>query len=237
MNTLALDTASDTLHLALETERGYVSETRVVGRHFSEELVVRMKHLCASSGLALADLDLIVCTNGPGSFTGLRVGMAAAKGVSLAASVPIVSISTMEIMSYPLASVERPVLAVMDAKKQRFYGALFSQGTRLTCDRDMTITELCTSIADFPSVVITGSDAKRVAALMSDEVTQLGISTKISVDALDYRDYGESMIQLGKKLLTSRGPDDLSSGPTYIRKSDAEVSLQEREQKLVPKEV
>ena len=237
MNTLALDTASDILHLALETDAGYFSETRTVGRRFSEELVVRMKSLCASAGLQLTDLDLIVCTNGPGSFTGLRVGMAAAKGVALAASIPLVSISTMEIMSYPLASVETPVLAVMDAKKKRYYGAFFTKGVRMSPDCDMSVRQLCERIGEYPSVIITGNDAEKVAALISDEVTQLAISTNISVDSLHYRDYGESMIQIGKNLLNTRGADDIGSGPTYIRKSDAEVSLEERKEKSVPKEV
>ncbi len=237
MNILALETSADVLHLAVSTDSTFLSETRTVGRRFSEELVPRMKAICEDAHINLRELDLIVCTNGPGSFTGLRVGMSAAKGVSLAAGVPLVSLSTMEIMYQPLALVHEPVLAVMDAKKHRYYAALFQKGVRLTADRDLPIDELCREIAGFSDIIVTGPDSQVVVERLRDQVTQQGFKTKIHLDHLQYRSYGESMIQLGKKLLLEQGPDDIGSGPTYIRKSDAEVSLEERNKKSIPKEV
>jgi tRNA threonylcarbamoyladenosine biosynthesis protein TsaB len=196
-----------------------------------------MKELCNEVSLKLADLSLIVCTNGPGSFTGLRVGMAAAKGVSLAAGIPLVSLSTMEIYAYPLRYAEIPVLCTMDAKKNRYYGALFQQGKRLTADMDASIDSLCDKIVEFEAILITGPDSTVVGDALRDEVTKRGKTTKIYLDQLHYRSYGESMIQLGMDLLQQKGPDDIGSGPTYIRKSDAEVSLEERIAKSTPKEV
>jgi hypothetical protein len=84
---------------------------------------------------------------------------------------------------------------------------------------------------------LTGPDAVSVAKQIRDEVTKRGKMAKIHVDTLAYRSYGESMIQLGKDLLETQGPDDIGSGPTYIRKSDAEVSLEERRAKLLSEEV
>ncbi|WP_422482163.1 tRNA (adenosine(37)-N6)-threonylcarbamoyltransferase complex dimerization subunit type 1 TsaB [Pleomorphochaeta sp. DL1XJH-081] len=237
MNVLALETSSNVLHLALKTDKEFIASTRTIGRHFSEELVVRMKELCNEVSLKLADLSLIVCTNGPGSFTGLRVGMAAAKGVSLAAGIPLVSLSTMEIYAYPLRYAEMPVLCTMDAKKNRYYGALFQQGNRLTTDMDASIASLCDKIVEFEAILITGPDSTVVGDALRDEVTKRGKTTKIYLDQLHYRSYGESMIQLGMDLLQQKGPDDIGSGPTYIRKSDAEVSLEERIAKSTPKEV
>ena len=65
MNVLALESASDVLHLALQTDSLFLGETRTVGRRFSEELVLRMMTLCEEAHIKLKDLDLIVCTIGP----------------------------------------------------------------------------------------------------------------------------------------------------------------------------
>lgn len=237
MNVMALETSSDVLHLALSTEKDFICTTRTIGRHFSEELVVRMKQMCGELSITLADLSLIVCTNGPGSFTGLRVGMAAAKGVALAAGIPLVSLDTMEIFADPLRDVEMPLLCVMDAKKRRYYAALFQKGERLTVDMDVSLDTICDEITTFDGVMVTGPDAPMVAAALRDEVTKRNKSTIIYLDSLRYRSYGETMIRLGKKLLEEQGPDDIGSGPTYIRKSDAEVSLLERQAKITSEEV
>ena len=92
-------------------------------------------------------------------------------------------------------------------------------------------------IVGFDGILVTGPDSRKVADALRDEVTKRGKTTKIYLDSLQYRSYGESMIQLGMELLQKHGPDDIGSGPTYIRKSDAEVSLEERSTKSTPKEV
>lgn len=233
MNILALDTSSDTLHLALDTGSSYLGTTRTIGRKFSEELVLRMKAICEEAGISLSELSLIVCANGPGSFTGLRVGMAAAKGISLAGGIPLVSLSTMDILHYPLRHVSLPVLCVLDAKKQRYYSALFHRGKRITADTDATLGMLCDLTADHDEIVVTGPDAEEAARRLGDEVTLRGMTKKIHVDDLFHRDHGQSMIILGKNLYEREGADDIGSGPTYIRKSDAELSLEERDAHII----
>lgn len=228
MNIIAVDTSSDILHITLQTKTAHISQTQTIGKKFSEELVPRMVAICAEAQISLRELDLIVCSNGPGSFTGLRVGMAACKGIALAGGIPLVSLSTLEVFAYPLQHASMPVLVVLDAKKQRYYGALFQAGERLSRDSDATVGKLSDIIAPFDSVLLSGPDAGKLEPLLRDEVTRRGLSTKIFLDNLQYRDYGESMILLGKNLLESAGPDDIGSGPTYIRKSDAELSLEEK---------
>jgi len=237
MNTLALETSGEILHLALKTDRTFISHTRTIGRQFSEELVPRMLALCAEAGITLADLSLIVCANGPGSFTGLRVGMAAAKGVAMAAGIPLVSLGTMDILAYPLSHSGLPVLCAVDAKKQRYYCALFKNGKRESKDMDASIPSIADLIGGYDELLVTGPDAQKLVVLLRDEITKRGGKTFFYIDTLRYRSYGESMIILGNKLLTEEGPDDIGSGPTYIRKSDAEVSLEERHANNTPKEV
>ena len=237
MNILALETSGDILHLALQTDKDYSAHTITVGRHFSEELIVRIQSICNDRNIKLQHLDLLVCARGPGSFTGLRVGMATAKGISLAAAIPLVSLSTMDIFHYPLQQRSMPILCALDAKKKRYYCALFSRGERLTADLDATIPTIIEHIAAYPEILVTGPDALALSSKLRDEVTKRTLQTKIYLDTLKYRDYGESMIVLGKELFTTQGPDAPSSGPTYIRKSDAEVSLEERNTKIQTGEI
>ena len=103
MNILALDTASDTLHLALEVDGSLIQATLGSARKFSETVVVRALDLCAWNNITFKDLDLVVCSKGPGSFTGLRVGMSVAKGFALGASIPWVAFDTLEVYAHPLA--------------------------------------------------------------------------------------------------------------------------------------
>lgn len=232
MNVMAIDTSSDLLHIALESGSEYESHTHRIARRFSEELVLRMKKMAQRASLTLKELDLIVCSQGPGSFTGLRIGMAAAKGVSLGASIPLVSCPTLQIYAYPFSALERVVLPLLDAKKGRYYTALFQKGRRLSNDADISLEEVATLIAPYDEIFLTGYDAHTAFDQLCDIVTKKGIKTKLSLDSLKYRDYGESMIRLGTLLLSERGADPPNSGPTYIRKSDAEVSLEMQQQEV-----
>jgi tRNA threonylcarbamoyladenosine biosynthesis protein TsaB len=228
MKTIALDTASDSLHLVLQTDTVYASMVKSAGRRYSEELVPQMISLCVEAGVRLADLDLIICANGPGSFTGLRIGMAAAKGIAMGAEIPLVSLSTLEVYHYPVRQISIPVVPVLDAKKNRFYCAVFHQGARLTPDFDSTPEELCTHLVQFPKIFLTGPDATLFAPKLVEALAACHANTLVVTDDLSHRDYGEALLALGKESLQNRGPDDIGSGPTYIRKSEAELSLLER---------
>ncbi|MGI6432321.1 MAG: tRNA (adenosine(37)-N6)-threonylcarbamoyltransferase complex dimerization subunit type 1 TsaB [Sphaerochaetaceae bacterium] len=227
MNVLAINTSTNLLHIALQTPHSYESQQVLLDRRFSEALMPKIEHICQKAKTRLDELSLVVCAKGPGSFTGLRVGMATAKGIALAAGIPFVSISTLEIAAYPLKECSRPILVTIDARKNRFYSALFVQGNMVGKEMDGSIDQLCAVCAPYNEVLVTGFDAHTCFPLLCDEVTLTGQKTKFYLDELRYRDYGESMIQLGTFLLQSQGADPLGSGPVYIRKSDAELSLKE----------
>jgi tRNA threonylcarbamoyladenosine biosynthesis protein TsaB len=228
---MAIDTATDVLHLALCTPTSITSVTQFMGRSYSEKLVLKMKEMCEDQAIALKDLELIVCSEGPGSFTGLRIGLSAAKGVALAADIPLVSIPTLQIYAYPLKDLSIPILSMIDAKKGRFYTSLFEKEKCLIPAQDSSITHLVASLSHYDEIFVTGVEPSRGFNKLCDEVTKQGVKTKYYLDSLEYRDYGESMIILGKDLLSERGADPLGKGPTYIRKSDAEVSLEHTHKK------
>ncbi|MBN2860546.1 MAG: tRNA (adenosine(37)-N6)-threonylcarbamoyltransferase complex dimerization subunit type 1 TsaB [Sphaerochaetaceae bacterium] len=229
MNTLALDTSHDTLHIALEGDEFFDSIRYTVGRKFTEQLMTEITHLLDRHALRLSDVDLLICTKGPGSFTGLRVAMATVKGISLASSAPYVSISTLETFAHPLSLLSTPILSVLDAKKHRFYAALFEQGRRVTPDRDLTIHEIGNLVTQLDQVVITGPDALELIAQLTLIKDDFDSFPQLIADNEQKRSYGAAMIALGKTVYETSGADDIASGPTYVRLSDAEVSLEEKQ--------
>ena len=122
MNILSLDTSTPVLSLSLRTNNSY-EERKIIGNFsHSENLLGEIKSMTKRAGIELKDLELLICTKGPGSFTGLRVGMAGLKGISLASSAPLVSVPTLSVIDESVKSLWKgPVLSVIDAKKKKFY--------------------------------------------------------------------------------------------------------------------
>ena len=228
MTILAVDSSHDTLHLALQGPDFFNSVSFTIGRRYTEELVPLMNEILDRHSLVWKDLDLLVCTKGPGSFTGLRVAMSTIKGISLASGVPYVSISSLQTFAYPLTYAADPVLVALDAKKQRYYVALFERGRRLSPDEDLTIQQVCDLITQYKTLIISGPDGPALSEKLENMRESYDLFPDIINDNLQVREYGNSLITLGKALYEKEGPDDISSGPTYIRLSDAELSLLEK---------
>jgi tRNA threonylcarbamoyladenosine biosynthesis protein TsaB len=190
--------------------------------------VVRALDLCAWNHITFKDLDLVVCSKGPGSFTGLRVGMSVAKGIAMGASIPWVAVDTLEVYAHPLAFASTPVLSVLDARKDRYYCALFLHGRRISEDIDATRTDITSLTAPHGAVVATGPDAASFGTWLAQHPDGAGAREIITLDPLPHRAYGASLVAIGKRVFETQGPQADNFGPVYIRKSEAEVSLEER---------
>jgi tRNA threonylcarbamoyladenosine biosynthesis protein TsaB len=123
---LAIDTAMDACAAALlDTEAGdlIARESEAMKRGHAEALMPLIGRVIAQSGVAFAGLDRIAVTTGPGSFTGLRVGLSAARGIALAASKPVVGVTTLTAYAAPIVSRngEHPVVAAIDARHDQVY--------------------------------------------------------------------------------------------------------------------
>jgi tRNA threonylcarbamoyl adenosine modification protein YeaZ len=135
MRVLAIDTALEACSAAvLDTEQGGISarESLPMVRGHAEALLPLIARVMDSAGLEFAALDRIAVTTGPGSFTGLRVGIAAARGVALAAGKPAVGLSTLVAYAAPLIAADDtvPVVAVIDARHDHVYLQVFGPGGR-----------------------------------------------------------------------------------------------------------
>jgi tRNA threonylcarbamoyladenosine biosynthesis protein TsaB len=190
-------------------------------RH-SELLMGVIDSLLNSAGLKPADLEAAACMKGPGSFTGLRIAYAAAKGFSLALGIPLASVSTLDCLAHSRAAWPGIVLPALDAKKSRFFAALYRGDGRLSDYLD----------AEPPTLAQALAQARRSAA---DPVARTGaggelllphLAERVTLDAFARRGRAPELLDLLKRRGLDACIEDDSAGPVYLRKSDAELNQQ-----------
>ncbi len=144
---LAIDTALDACAagvLDTEASKLVAHESQPMKRGHAEALMPLIARVIEQSGIAFTALDRIAVTNGPGSFTGLRVGLSAARGIALAANKPVVGVTTLAAYAAPIVSQngEHPVISAIDARHDHVYLQVVSgNGSSLIRPRVASIEE------------------------------------------------------------------------------------------------
>jgi tRNA threonylcarbamoyladenosine biosynthesis protein TsaB len=125
---LAIDTATQYAGLALYNQDGiFAEEVWHAGRNHTIELMPRIVRILKLANLTVPDLTALAVSLGPGSFTGLRIGLAAAKGMALPHKLPIIGVPTLEITAYPLRNRGLPVWAIARAGRGRILAVCYAQ--------------------------------------------------------------------------------------------------------------
>ncbi|MCB0153901.1 MAG: tRNA (adenosine(37)-N6)-threonylcarbamoyltransferase complex dimerization subunit type 1 TsaB [Anaerolineae bacterium] len=125
---LAIDTATQYASLALYRPDGiFAEESWLAGRNHTVELTPRLKRMLALANLEVAELTALAVALGPGSFTGLRIGLAVAKGLALPHRLPVIGVPTLEITAYPFRQSSLPVWAIAEAGRGRILAARYAQ--------------------------------------------------------------------------------------------------------------
>ncbi len=160
---LSFDSSAVTASAALtDGERVIKSEFVNAGLTHSETLLPMIKRVM--QGYSFSALDGIAVTAGPGSFTGVRIGIATAKGLAFKDNISCIGVSTLEAIAYNFTDENAVICAVMDARRMQFYNALFSvenkKVTRLCDDRAISIDDLKKELACYERVVLAGDGAE-----------------------------------------------------------------------------
>ena len=162
---LAIDTALDACAAGvLDTDAGKLiaQESLAMKRGHAEALMPLIARVMKASGVAFAALDRIAVTTGPGSFTGLRVGLSAARGIALAANKPVVGLTTLTAYAAPVVSEsgEYPVISAIDARHDQVYFQVVSgNGSSLIRPRVAPIEEALAA-ARFGAPYLVGNAAR-----------------------------------------------------------------------------
>jgi tRNA threonylcarbamoyladenosine biosynthesis protein TsaB len=225
VNILALDTAAEVLSLALSAgEEVWYFEGDLGGRR-GDQLMAAADRLLDGAGIEPGDLHLAACMKGPGSFTGLRIAYAAAKGLALSLGIPMVAAPTLDCMAAPWDSWPGIVLPAMDAKKGRFYAALYRGGRRLGEFLDAAPEELAAALAGEGGgqTLLTGPAARQLLEKLKPPSPD-----QFFVDPRGNRGNARELLDMVKKSGTLAPVGELFSGPLYLRKSDAELNSRPR---------
>jgi tRNA threonylcarbamoyladenosine biosynthesis protein TsaB len=223
MNVLALDTATSVLSLALSSKGTLWYLEIDAGLKHSELLMDGVDILLKQAGLNPKELERIACMKGPGSFTGLRIGFSAAKGLALSLEVPMVSVPTLDCMALSHSVWPGLVLPVIDARKHRYFTALYRGTTRLSAYRDADpgeILELINSVPLKGPVLLTGPEADTILMELGGAVPPEGFF----VDPAHKRGQGRELLAIAKNINIINN-NDMLMGPLYLRQSDAELNL------------
>ena len=182
MRILALETSAKACSAAV-TEDGRVlaSAFQCTGLTHSRTLMPMVEAMLKNAELVLADCDAIAVANGPGSFTGIRIGVSAAKGLAFSAEKPAVGVSTLEAMARNVAFADGLAVCAMDARRQQVYNALFQAEngtlTRLTPDRAISLEDLAAEVKEDERPKIIVGDGAR---LCYNALSEQGISCRMA---------------------------------------------------------
>ena len=233
MLTLAFETSAKAASVALTENGKLLGESyQNTGLTHSQTLMVMAEDLLKQCGKTMADVTAVAVAEGPGSFTGVRIGVAAAKGMSWGGQIPCYGVSTLEAMAVSLGAYEGHVCACMDARRSQVYNALFLADdgnlTRLSEDRAIALAELKTELEHIDGpIFLVGDGAVLTHKTLSGEIPNLILPPE---HRLHQRAVGVALLAEQKHTAGEPG-DGNALSPNYLRLSQAERERAEKMQK------
>lgn len=215
---LSVDSSAVTASVALtDGEKVIKSEFVNAGLTHSETLLPMIKSVMA--GHCFDELEAIAVTAGPGSFTGVRIGVATVKGLAFNSDIPCISVSVLEAIAHNFCDEDCIVCAVMDARRMQFYNALFEvkngEVNRLCADRAISIDDLRKEISGYDRVIAAGDGA----VLFCENI---GLDNVILADEEKRWQNG---VGVSKAALNKEKISAAALMPVYLRLSQAEREL------------
>lgn len=199
------------------------------GRRHAETLVPAIRFICDSAGIELREISVVAVDVGPGLFTGLRVGIATAKAMASALRVPVIGLSSLDLLAHQVRYSPRLIVPVVDARRGEVFSATYRHVPggvqRLSEPRVWTAAELANDLrATNTDALLVGDGALRYSSILAEDGAGLEIGTVGTrwpsagdlVELAQPRAVREEFVQ----------PWELS--PMYLRKADAEIKWDSR---------
>lgn len=227
---LAFETSAKAASVALFEGKTLLAEQyQNTGLTHSQTLLVMAEDLLTQCGKTARDVEAVAVANGPGSFTGVRIGVAAAKGFAWGGEVPIFGVSTLEAMAMGLGISEGYVCPVMDARRNQVYNALFyvNQGvvTRQSPDRAIALEDLQKELKSLEKpIFLVGDGSILCYNILQQDVPNLILPPEWRMH--------QRAVGVGLAALQRENADDPATlAPNYLRMSQAERERMERQNK------
>ncbi len=230
MRILAIDTATQVESVALISEEELIAEyTFNCPVTHTKLLVGTMELLLRNSNLTINDIDGLAVSLGPGSFTGLRIGVSTVKGLALASGKPVVGVPTLDALAFNLPFARNLICPIIDAKKGEVYTALYRMDEikgLIKVTENLVIDPMSLLNRIHEPVIFTGDGVKIYGMLINETLGGLATFAPAQVSTV----HAASVAYLGlSKFKQSIIEDPASLTPIYIRLSEAEMKWRERE--------
>jgi len=216
MNTLAIASFGTSLEIGLSTPSGFYMSHRIIGLKHNQILLGLIDTILGDADISMKEIELVVCTQGPGSFTAIRILLSTAKGLASGSGAALVSVPTFDVIGDLFSWPPDTVVPVVDGKKNKFYNAFYMHGKKIESESDIPRHELMDRISRHAPVILIGEAAQHFKEESSRDPENLKIVSRgFSLV--------RNLIEMGRKRFEKLGSCDKMTAPIYIRKSDAEL--------------
>lgn len=229
MLVLGIETATKTGGVALINGKGVIAEyTSNIEVTHSERLMANVDRLLKDTGVALADVEGFAVSIGPGSFTGLRIGIATIKGIVLATGKPVAAVPTLAALAWNLPHAVYPVCPLLDAKKKEVYAAVYRTGPAgietVAPEAVLPLAELASRFKE--PLLFTGEGS----GLFRSDLQALFGRRAFFAPASARVPSAASVAEMGRmKLAAGERADVDELAPLYIRRPEAEVAWEKKQ--------
>ena len=227
---LGIDTATAQVSVAVGGHEGVLASTQSVrGRQHAETLVPAIEFTCRQARIELSEISVVAVDLGPGLFTGLRVGVAAAKAMAHALRVPMIGVPSLDLVAFPLRFSPKLIVAAVDARRGELFTASYRQVPggiqRLTPHHVVSPDDLASELlATAEECLLVGDGAVRYR-----EVFDGLHKVEIIEEGLAYPAASSLVMLAHAQALREQWVKPWDLQPLYLRKPDAEINWQTRE--------
>ena len=231
MKILGIDTSAKTSSVGICEDNQIIDELFLdKGLTHSETILPMIDEILTRNGLSLDDIDALSVNNGPGSFTGIRIGVAVVKGLAFDKDIPCYEVSTLDSIAYNCRNKNGLVVAVMDARRNQVYNANYQvidgKAEKIKDDRSILIKDLYIEISEYDGdVFVIGDGQDKVKVFFEDN--------NMTKDNFYYPDYYNNLQKgINTALIAYDCLENKKSGeeilPSYLKLSQAEQELRKK---------
>ena len=219
MKALSIDCAVSRLMISAKNDDKIFTSIYDIGMKQSESIVPAIDYALEEVLLSPSELDYTAITLGPGSFTGLRLGISAVKAIELAYNVPVYGISTLTMHAYCFKDFELPVLAAIDANKNKYYANLSDKNKTIMKDGDWDTDIIIKNVKKIKKLIVCKTDANKLKDIIIAQNKKIKILTPKTNIVTE-----EALFSIAEDMISKNQPGIKDfDGPLYLRASEAEI--------------
>ena len=227
MNSLAIDCAVSKIAIAAKKDGKMVKTVLDIGIRQSEKLLPAVDYVMREMELSPSDLTCTVTTLGPGTFTGLRLGLCTLKALTLSNNVPLYGIPSLDAYHWNIRNVGGIHLSVIESKEEEYFYAVFDGGKKIHEDDDKHIDEILSMFSEEDTLLVSGPGAASFVEQTMERKPLLKLSA-----ITPWTDCCESLFEMAEeKISRKEKPLEDYDGPLYVRKSEAEIVYEQNQKK------